>query len=97
MSKALPPFFKVDFTCVSTSPRPGELWYFDVKDETAMLLHHIKHDYFIERVAKIKAIDDSLYIKYDDCNYELAGPKSQREFKMWLATKILEEEVFDEN
>ena len=100
MNKVLPPWLKVDSTCTSTSPKTDERWYFDINNKTALLLNHVKHDYFIERAAKLKIIGEKLYIQYSEsngCAYVLSGPKSQKEYQMWLATKILEEEVFNEN
>lgn len=83
-----------------TAGLSGHEWYFCLDEKKAFLFKKPNENGSLNLVEKADVIEvqDSIYIKYEyEKTYELAGPKSQREYKLWLAEQILEQEVFDEN
>jgi hypothetical protein len=92
------------FTITFKAPTTGlsdHDWFFCLQDKQAFLFKTFGDEddrlHLIERADVLEA-GDKLYIKYSgEKAYEIAGPKSQKKYQLWLAEKILEQEVFDED
>jgi hypothetical protein len=90
--------YEVDFKA-NTVGMSGYRWFFCLSKKKALLLRSTSDTTLaMSEVAGILIHNEILYIKYDGTKaYELAGPKSQEAYKLWLAEQILEQEVFDED